>query len=330
MKTNEVPQLKTPPGVIETLTAGFELITRHVWIILIPFIVDLLYWNGPRVVIERLFVENMGPLMAEPSTQEIATQLIDMASKVNVMTTLSLPLIGVPALMVGDMPEHTPLPTLAYEPNSMLLVILIMIGLSLLGLFISALYLNLIGFALNDDDRRPTSLAGFLGNVLRSTGRLFGLAIVFTVILIMVWLPLLPVAFLAGLVAYELAVYVMLAGLILVVIYVSLSVPGIVLNSRSLFQSLIESVRLVRGNVLQTTLLLLTIVLISNGTNLLWSMLWQAVDDSSWLTLVSIIGHAFISTALAAAIFVFYRDRWVFAQERLATSQSSSRLTKRD
>jgi hypothetical protein len=32
-------------------------------------------------------------------------------------------------------------------------------------------------------------------------------------------------------------------------------------------------------------------------------------DDGSWLTLGTITGHAFVSTALIVATFLFYRDR---------------------
>jgi len=323
MKTNEVQQPQTPPGVIATLAAGFELTTGHIWIILLPFIVDLLYWLGPRIVVEQLFVENLRPLLEEPSTQELATQLIDMASGVNILTSLSVPLIGVPALMGGAVPEDTPLPTQAYEPNSMLHILLIMACLSLVGLFISAIYLNLISLVLKDGDQGPVGFAAFAVNVLKSAARLLGLGILFMVITVMVWLPLLPVAFLAGLFAVELAAYVMIAGLVVVVIYLSMSVPGIVLSSRTLFQSLLESVRLVHGNAMQTTLLLLTIVLVSSGTNLLWRM----ADDGSWLTLVSIAGHAFVSAALAVAFFVFYRDRWALAQEQMAANPNSIKQT---
>jgi hypothetical protein len=51
--------------------------------------------------------------------------------------------------------------------------------------------------------------------------------------------------------------------------------------------------------------LLITVLIINSGMNFLWHL----ADDGSWLTLVSIAGHAFITTALAVAIFVFYRDR---------------------
>jgi membrane-anchored glycerophosphoryl diester phosphodiesterase (GDPDase) len=128
----------------------------------------------------------------------------------------------------------------------------------------------------------------------------------FFFILAIVSLPLLPVAALLGLLASSLFLGVMMLGFIFVATYLFLAVPGIILNGRPLLRAVAESVRLVHRNVLQTVNLLLLIVLISSGMNLLWHL----ADDGSWLTAISIAGHAFVSTALAGAIFIYYRDRF--------------------
>jgi hypothetical protein len=305
MKKAAEQQPQAPPGVIATLTAGFELTTAHIWLIVLPILVDLFYWLGPRLSIARLAERNLAVLLEEPELQEAVTQLIDLASRVNVLTGLSVPLIGIPAMMSGAMPEKTPLPAQVHELEGMALWLAIMVALTIAGLFLAALYLGLIGLALKPVEDRPAGLVAFGINVLRSAIRLFGLSIVF-LILFMVWLPLLPIAFLVGILAGGMFVIVMLAGFVLVVTYLCLSVPGIVFNGRPLLGAVWESVRLVHGNAMQTTNLLLIVVLIGGGTNLLW----QLADDGSWLTMVSIAGHAFISTALMGALFVFYRDRW--------------------
>jgi hypothetical protein len=97
----------------------------------------------------------------------------------------------------------------------------------------------------------------------------------------------------------------MLLGFVLVVLLFSLAVPGIVLNKRKTIMAIVESIRLVRHNLLPTMNLLLFVLLIGSGMN----FLWRLADNGSWLTLASIAGHGFVSTALAVAIFVFYRDR---------------------
>ena len=103
---------------------------------------DLFYWLGPRLSIGRLAERNLAVLLEEPELQGAVTQLIDLASRVNVLTGLSIPLIGIPALMSGAMPEKTPLSAPVYELEGMALWLAIMVALTIAGLFLAALYLE--------------------------------------------------------------------------------------------------------------------------------------------------------------------------------------------
>jgi hypothetical protein len=316
MKNAADQQLQAPPGLIATLTAGFELTTAHIWLIVLPCVLDVFFWLAPRLSVANLAQKNLAALVEEPTTQEAAMQLIELAAQVNVLTSLSVPLIGVPALMGGAIPEKTPLPVRVVEMENMWLWMLVFAGVTLVGLLLAATYLKLIGLSMRSEEEEAPGFIAFVVSVLKSAIRPFGLGIVFLTLLFIVWLPLLPIAFLVSLLAGSLFVLVLLAGFVLVVTYLSLSVPGIVLNERPLFRSVWESIRLVHRNAMQTTNLLLIVVLIGAGTNLLW----RIADDGSWITLVSIAGHAFISTALVAAIFVFYRDRWTLSQDQALES----------
>jgi hypothetical protein len=65
----------------------------------------------------------------------------------------------------------------------------------------------------------------------------------------------------------------------------------------------------------------LCVIVLSTGLNYLWSV----PPDNSWMTLVGIAGHAFITTALLAASFVYYRDMNTWLQtvfERMQKKQS--------
>ena len=58
------------------------------------------------------------------------------------------------------------------------------------------------------------------------------------------------------------------------------------------------------------------------------SFLWNTPARDSWWTLVGIAGHAFISTALLAASFVYYRDANVWLKavfEQLQKQNISAR-----
>jgi hypothetical protein len=51
------------------------------------------------------------------------------------------------------------------------------------------------------------------------------------------------------------------------------------------------------------------VMLLSKGLDLLW----LAPPETSWMTLVGVVGHAFITTGLLASSFIYYRDadHWV-------------------
>jgi hypothetical protein len=51
------------------------------------------------------------------------------------------------------------------------------------------------------------------------------------------------------------------------------------------------------------------------------SFLWSVPKNDSWMTLVGISGHAFITTSLLAASFVYYRDMNVWIQSALEQMQ---------
>jgi hypothetical protein len=68
----------------------------------------------------------------------------------------------------------------------------------------------------------------------------------------------------------------------------------------------LESFQIVRRNLLSGLGLLLSLIVISQLLD--WLLLMA--EDGSWFTLVSIMGHAFVSTALVTATFLFYRDRY--------------------
>jgi len=307
MKNTAEQESPIPRGIIATLTAGFEFTAAHLWLIVLPSLLDLFFWLGPRLSVSGLADRTLAILLGEPATEEAAAQLLELASSVNLFTALSVPLIGVPALMGGAIPEQTPLVAQVHEIGSMFQWLLIFLALTLFGFLLAAVYLNLVGLSMRSDQEETLDLPTFSAQVLKSTLRLVGLGVVFLILLVLIWLPLLPIAFLVGLIAGSLFVLVLFVGFALVATYLSLSVPSIVLHGRPLLRSVWDSVRLVQRHALQTLNLLLIIILISGGTNLLWHM----ADDGSWVTLVSIAGHGFISTALVAAIFVFYEDRWV-------------------
>ena len=62
---------------------------------------------------------------------------------------------------------------------------------------------------------------------------------------------------------------------------------------------------LTRADFPATLGLLLVILVISQGLN----FVWKTPEPESWATLVGIVGHAVVSTALITKLFIFYQER---------------------
>jgi hypothetical protein len=52
------------------------------------------------------------------------------------------------------------------------------------------------------------------------------------------------------------------------------------------------------------------VLLIGIGLNFVWNI----PSSESWMTLVGIAGHAFVTTSLLAASFIYYRDMQAWLQ----------------
>jgi hypothetical protein len=209
--------------------------------------------------------------------------------------------------MNGAVPTQTPLSPLVMEVNDLLPWLVWLVCLSTVGLVLTSIYLGSISLPLQDEETGAKhSIISFFIHVAKSTVRLLVLGIVFLVILLLAWLPLIPVAVILGSINMGISAAVMLFGVVAVALYLSLAVPGIVLGDRPVIKAIKESVRMVHKNMMPMMNLVLILILIGSGMNLLWRL----ADDGSWLTLVSLAGHAFINTALIVTFFIFYRDRY--------------------
>jgi hypothetical protein len=82
------------------------------------------------------------------------------------------------------------------------------------------------------------------------------------------------------------------------------SAHGIFILQLDAFRSILGSLRMVRFTLPNTGFFLLVFMLINTGLN----FLWNTPHQDSWWMLVGIAGHAFVSTALLAASFIYYRD----------------------
>jgi hypothetical protein len=136
--------------------------------------------------------------------------------------------------------------------------------------------------------------------------QVLGLVIVLLGILLIIMAPALVISLLVGLFSPIMAQFTILFigfGAVWMLIPLVFSPHGIFLRGQGVFHSILTSTRVVRLSLPATGLFLLTLIVLNQGLGVLWS----SPPETSWLAAVGIFGHAFINTAILAAMFFYYR-----------------------
>ena len=309
VQSQDFPQ--PPIGAIEAISKGFEAVTNRLGLILFPIILDLILWLGPRLSIERLVKELMGFVVPPAGADAITLQNVESLRQVseaitktyNLFSLLSTTPLGLPSLMVGRMPAANPLGVgHALQVGDPLVYLSVMVALQLAGLLLGAAYLGLIA---QQSWEASVDLPRLSGHLIGLWGRLLVLAIVTSPVVVAVRWMLLAIS------ASPNSGILPILGLTVaawLLTYLAFSFHGLVAG-RGVFQSIVDSLRLVQWNLSSTVMLLVTVLLLNWGLG----MVWNIPKDDSWLTFIGIAGHGYITTALFAGTFVFYRDRhrWV-------------------
>jgi hypothetical protein len=92
---------------------------------------------------------------------------------------------------------------------------------------------------------------------------------------------------------------------------------GIFLGEMTTPRSIVSSIKFVRASMGGTGIFFILIILIGYGLD----MLWSTPGTGSWMMLVGILGHGFISSGLLAASFVYYRDGLAWLSEAIRTRE---------
>jgi len=318
-------------GIIDSLSAGFNTVTKRIWLILVPVALDVYLWLGPRLsiapVIRRLLPLFTVPLEVGADYRQMVIQnrelLQQMEQSVNLFSLLSTSVPGVPTLMTGAAPQATFLRVgpPVWEWKSLWAYGVAIILLWLAGLLIGSLYLAAVGHSVDAGDQRADGSAeGFLSRVRFVWGRVTLLAVLVGVLVTVIALPL---SFILGILAL-LNMNLALIGLTLVTgmmlwisFYLVFVIPAIVVDRTGMWRAIWNSLNLVSRNFWAT----LGLVLLSLFINFGFSIIWQRMSTGSWLTFVAIVGNAYVGTGLVAAMFVFYRSRYTLWQQAL-TSRS--------
>jgi hypothetical protein len=152
-----------------------------------------------------------------------------------------------------------------------------------------------------------------------SSVQVLALAIVWVGLLVAIGLPflcLLSFLLVSGIGISRFVILLLGGMLIWLLLPLLLSPHGIFVNGRRMWISLLEGARLTRLTLNSTGLLFLTVVVLSEGLD----VLWRIPSENSWLALVGVAGHGFVTTGLLAATFIYYQDaqKWVHMLQQKA------------
>jgi hypothetical protein len=327
METTDTKALPAPPSLIKSILAGFDAISNHISLILFSVAVDLFLWLGPHLGLSELIRTLFDQAAALPNmnTPEMADMVsasramwMALADKFNLVSVIRSYPIGVPSLMISTAPTLVPGGApLVWEVSSLGAAFGIFILLTLLGLLVGTLYFQLIAQAsLEGKILWPEILSRWPWTFLQ----VLLLALVWVALLLALSVPfscMLSFALVVGAGVGQFAI-LLFGGLAVWMLFPLVFSPhGIFAFQRPIWASLRDGVRVTRATLPSTGLFLLVVLVLSEGLD----MLWRVPPETSWLTVVGITGHAFVTAGLLAATFVYYRDAMLWLQRLLERSK---------
>ena len=315
MYAQKLETLPPPPGVIGSLKAGFEAVSSHVILILLPFLLDVFLWLGPRLgiseVLSPVYQMVFAQLRRGLTTQDEIRQLVGFQDMINegllhfnllsLVSRLQTFPVGISSLMAKTMPAETPIGAgSGGQLSSPLSMTGYMFQLILVGWIIGALYFRWVSGAIQGGRGGYVSIPHAIFQTLL-------LSFLWFIFLVFLSIPVTLFLAILSLISPTLA---SIGLFVLVLVSFWLVVPfffmplGIFVRNQNAFRSIFSSFRMVRFTFPSSAMFVFIIFILSTGLNFLWSV----PASNSWMTLIGIAGHAFISTALLAASFVYYRD----------------------
>ena len=310
------PQLQ--PRWIHAIVAGFNIIANNIYLILLPMGLDLVLWLGPRVRVKalmepmiRVFIQGLGTGNANATALgESALELWQaVLTEFNLLSLLRTFPVGVPSLFANKSVLSTPLGQPAIiELSSAFQALLVWTCIVAFGLLLGTFFYSLVARKALAGEKSVSIWNGFL--------QTFVLSAAMILFLVVLSIPLTLVLSVVTLISIGLGqVMLILVGVVLVWMLMPLvfSAHGIYVFRQSAMISILTSVRMVRFLLPGVSMFIFTSALLLLGLDLIWTM----PDQSSWMVLIGIAGHAFIASAILAASFVYFRNGVIFMQETL-------------
>lgn len=296
-------------AVIDTLSAGYGVLHRRLWLLALPVALSAYLWLGTPLALDT--AGELRPAIAEllggrgdegALGERWADQLLAGDARLSLAWLNLVPVLG-PASQVTDE---------AIALRGPLQLGAAALAINLLALLLSSLYLALLGEAVRGEPIRPGASLRRAGRVamelLLALLALVGLGLLLALPLLAISAILivaLPGATLLVLLAWYVALFwaYVYTGFTPEAIALRAASPG--LGRVGPLRAIAESVRLVRHDLAATLRMLLLSLLIASGLGIVWRQLAATPPGLA----LAILGSAYVGSGLAAARLVFLRQR---------------------
>lgn len=323
-----MPSEATPPKLIPSFVNGFNLVANHIYLIVLPVFLDLFLWFGPHLRIKSILL----PMVTEaintvretgtPQAQDMLVGMEDLwklfLDRYNLTSSLSTFPLGVPAMMAEQPPLSNPLGGAPIvEMTSPFVIPLTWLLFSVIGLALGSFYLSLLANCFRKNPGQSLSSSSYPRLLAWQTIQMVILILVLVILMVVILLPTLVISSLLALLSPVLS-WLVLLGMSFVAVWVMIPLiftpHGIFALRQTALNAALSSARTVRYVLPGTGLFLLASIILYQGLGILW----RTPPETSWMMLIGILGHAFISTGVMASSFVFYLSSfdWVQAARR--------------
>ncbi len=325
MEVSREENLPPPPGIINSIKAGFDAIAMHITAIIFPLLLNLFMWLGPRLRMDALFDSVKNDAVAIWKSGGISPADIQRAldwytttiPNINLFWLLHTIPIGISSLSFPQ-ESQTPLGTPTILQVGAFSLFGWILLLNLIGWIGGGLYFRTVARLTIDND------AQFVGAPRAIIQTIF-LSILWGILITIITIPLVLV--LAVVIQFSQA----LANLL--VLFFSIAsmwviVPlffwshGVFVKRQNVFTSMLSSLQMMRFTLPTSSMFVLTVFLLAFGLNYLWNI----PPKNSWMTLIGIFGHSFVTTALLASSFIYYRDMTIWLQAAIERFRVSKKV----
>jgi hypothetical protein len=313
-------------GIVDSLSAGYRFLTRHLALILLPVLADLFLWWAPQLSVAPLFERLAQFYTNAATTTEMPPDMTVMAQQVaavlngagqgsnllNLLLWISNSLLHLPSLLYVVAPPRS---VAAQELVGLGRAVGLGALFTLVGVGLGVTYLTLLARQLPLGAASKSWAWGELPWLvvrqwLRVTAFLLLLCVVLLAIFVPVSIGIAVLSFVSSGLTTVLAF--LFVGLIMVLLLYLYFVPaGLILDDLRVPSAIVQSFRLVRDNFWSTLGLILLSELISLGFG---TVLARLVAYQPLGTLLAVIANAFIGSGLALGFLIFYRSRVLLAE----------------